>query len=77
MISAYVLVETSAGKNIKNVRDQIRRFKGVKSAELVTGPYDIVVRIEGKDMQELTRIVTDKILGVKGVGKTITLVIIS
>ncbi len=77
MISAYVLVETSAGKNIKNVRDQLRRFKGVKSAELVTGPYDIVVRIEGKDMQELTKIITDKILGVKGVSKTITLVIIS
>jgi len=77
MISAYVLVECASGKNIKNVRDQIRRLKGVKSAELVTGPYDIVVQIQGKDINELTSVVTSKLLATKGVGKTITLVIIS
>jgi|YelNatPaOPRAMG01_1025707.scaffolds.fasta_scaffold723398_1 DNA-binding Lrp family transcriptional regulator len=77
MISAYVLVEGAPGKNVKNVRDQIRSVPGVESAELVTGPYDIVVKIKGKDMSELSKVVTDKILATKGVGKTITLVIIS
>jgi len=77
MITAYVLVEGAPGKNVKNVRDQIRNLKGVLSAELVTGPYDIVVQIQGKDMNELTKVVTDKILSTKGVGKTMTLVVIS
>lgn len=77
MISAYVLVEGAPGKNVKNVRDQIRNVPGVESAEMVTGPYDIVVKIKGKDMAELSKVVTDKILATKGVGKTITLVIIS
>ena len=77
MITAYVLVEGSPGKNVKNVRDQIRGLAGVKSAELVTGPYDIVVQIQGKDINELSKVVTDKMLSVKGVGKTITLMVIS
>ncbi len=77
MITAYVLVEGAPGKNVKNVRDQIRGLAGVKSAELVTGPYDIVVQIQGKDINELSKVVTDKMLSVKGVGKTITLMIIS
>jgi len=77
MIAAYVLVEGAPGKNVKNVRDQIRNIKGVLNAELVTGPYDIVVNIQGKEMSDLTGIVTDKLLAIKGVGKTITLVVIS
>jgi len=77
MIGAYVLVEGAPGKNIKNVRDQIRNIKGVISAELITGPYDVIVQIQGKDMNDLTQIVTDKLLAIKGVGKTITLVVIS
>ena len=77
MIMAYVLVEGAPGKNVKNVRDQMRNLKGVMSAELVTGPYDIVVQIQAKEMPDLTQIVTDKLLAVKGVGKTITLVVIS
>jgi len=77
MITAYVLVEGSPGKNVKNVRDQMRNIKGVINAEIVTGPYDIIVHIQAKEMSELTSIVTDKLLGIKGVGKTITLVAIS
>jgi DNA-binding Lrp family transcriptional regulator len=77
MITAYVLVEGAPGKNVKNVRDQIRNIKGAVSAELVTGPYDIVVQVQAKEMNDLTQIVTDKLLSIKGVGKTITLVVIS
>jgi DNA-binding Lrp family transcriptional regulator len=77
MISAYVLVEGAPGKNVKNVRDQMRNIKGVINAEIVTGPYDIIVHIQAKEMSEMTQIVTEKLLSIKGVGKTITLVAIS
>ena len=77
MITAYVLVEGAPGKNVKNVRDQMRNIKGVINAEIVTGPYDIIVHIQAKEMSELTTIVTEKLLSIKGVGKTITLVAIS
>ena len=77
MVSAYVLIETVPGKNVKNVRAGIIRIKGVKSADYVTGPYDVVALIQAKTMGDITSIVADKIQSVKGVGKTLTLVVLS
>jgi DNA-binding Lrp family transcriptional regulator len=77
MIAAYVLIETVPGKNVKNVRGDILRIKGVKSAEYVTGPYDVVARIEAKDMADITQIVAIKIQSIKGIAKTITLVVLT
>ena len=77
MVSAYVLIETVPGKNVKNVRGDILKIKGVKSADYVTGPYDVVARIEAKSMADITEIVAVKIQSVKGIAKTITLVVLT
>jgi len=77
MVPAYVLIETVPGKNVKNVRGDIIRIKGVKSADYVTGPYDVVARIEAKNMADITEIVAVKIQSVKGIAKTITLVVLT
>jgi DNA-binding Lrp family transcriptional regulator len=76
-VRAYVLVETLPGKNVKNVRGNILRIKGVKFADYVTGPVDVVAQIEAKDMDGITEIVTDKIQAVRGVARTTTLVSLS
>jgi len=56
----------------------IRRSKipGVKSAHLVTGPYDIIAYVEAKDPGAIGRLVMSKIQAVTGVGKTITCVVV-
>ena len=77
MVSAYILIETVPGKNVKNVRGDILKIKGVRSADYVTGPYDVVARIEAKNMADITEIVAVKIQSVKGIAKTITLVVLT
>lgn len=72
-VKAYVLmnlVATSLPETLKEVRG----IKGVKFADAVTGPYDAIVQIEASDMDELGRLVTTKVLKVKGVAKTLTCV---
>jgi len=72
-IKAYVLmnlVSTNLGDTLKEVRG----IKGVKFADAVTGPYDAIAQIEIADMDELGRLVTTKILKVKGIAKTLTCV---
>jgi hypothetical protein len=49
----------------------------VKSAELAIDPYDIVIQIQGKDIGELSKMGADKLLSIKVVGKTITLMVFS
>jgi DNA-binding Lrp family transcriptional regulator len=45
---------------------------GVQSAEAVTGPYDVVVRAEASDLDELASLVVRRIQEVEGVTRTLT-----
>jgi len=72
-VKAYVLMNlaaTSVSESLKEIRD----IKGVKFADAVTGPYDAVIQVEASNMDELGRLITTKLLKVKGVSKTLTCV---
>ncbi|HYL81291.1 MAG TPA: Lrp/AsnC ligand binding domain-containing protein [Candidatus Acidoferrum sp.] len=75
MASAYVLIE-AVPKKARAACTRIARIAGVTSAHLVTGPYDLIVLVEGKDPGAIGRLVLAKIQAVDGVGKTITCVVV-
>ena len=58
MLKAFVLIQTVAGTGTK-VRNEIGSVPGVRLAQSVTGPYDLIVRAEGADMDELGRVLSD------------------
>lgn len=68
---AFVLMETVVGKN-KEVVDALRQLKGVKSADTVTGPYDVIAIIEGETLSKISDLVTDKIHPLAGITRTVT-----
>ncbi|HUV56380.1 MAG TPA: Lrp/AsnC ligand binding domain-containing protein [Dehalococcoidales bacterium] len=68
---AFVLMETVVGKN-KEVVDALRQLKGVKSADTVTGPYDVIAIIEGETLSNISDLVTDKIHPLAGIARTVT-----
>lgn len=70
-VHAYVLIETEPGK-IKEIVDELNQIKEVKSACGVTGPYDIIVFIETKDIDNLGDVVMKKIQTIKGIRKTMS-----
>ncbi|MDD5449240.1 MAG: Lrp/AsnC ligand binding domain-containing protein [Candidatus Omnitrophica bacterium] len=72
-VKAYVLMNLSS-TNIAEALNQVKAVKGVKLADAVTGPYDAIIQVEAADMDELGRLVTTKILKVKGIAKTLTCV---
>ena len=43
---AFVLIETAVGKT-REVCSGLQRLDAVKSVDAVTGPYDIIITIEG------------------------------
>ncbi len=75
MAAAYVLIE-AAPKKALQACGKIAKISGVKSAHLVTGPYDIVALVEAKDPRSLGALVMARIQAVPGVGRTITCVIV-
>lgn len=75
MAAAYVLIE-AAPKKALQACTKIAKILGVKSAHLVTGPYDIIAYVEAKDPGAIGKLVMSKIQAVTGVGKTITCIVV-
>ncbi|MBI4289304.1 MAG: Lrp/AsnC ligand binding domain-containing protein [Chloroflexi bacterium] len=68
---AFVLIESAVGKT-RDVLAAVQKLPGVKSVDGVTGPYDIIVVLEGKDLTTIGEIVTGKIHPIPGVTRTVT-----
>jgi DNA-binding Lrp family transcriptional regulator len=70
-VHAYVLIQTDIGK-AAHVADQLGGLSGVALAEAVTGPYDVIVRVEAPSMNDLGRMVVRDIQQIEGITRTIT-----
>jgi DNA-binding Lrp family transcriptional regulator len=68
---AYVLIETAVGRN-KDVAAAMEQLKGIKSVDIVTGPYDIIAIIEGESLNDIGDLVTGKIHPITGISRTVT-----
>jgi len=68
---AFVLIETTVGKT-KEVVTSLRKLEGVKSVDPVTGPYDVIVIIEGESLTDIGDLVTVKVHRVPGISRTVT-----
>jgi len=78
MVEAFVLVRVGSSETLnfmKTVKEEICAVKGVKDIYGVFGRYDFVIRLEAKTLEDLGKLVTDCIRGIKGVVSTETLVI--
>ena len=67
----YVLIEAAVGRT-KEVLTAVRQLEGVKSAELVTGPYDIIAVAETESLNDVGDLITSKINTVTGISRTVT-----
>jgi DNA-binding Lrp family transcriptional regulator len=70
-VQAYILIQTEVGK-AASVASEISTISGVKLAEDVTGPYDVIVRAEASNVDEQGRMVVAKVQGVPGITRTLT-----
>ncbi len=70
-VTAYVLIQTEVGKAAQ-VAEEVAKIDGVISAEDVTGPYDVIVRAEAGDVNELGKMVVSKVQLIDGITRTLT-----
>ncbi|MDP9341340.1 MAG: Lrp/AsnC ligand binding domain-containing protein [Actinomycetota bacterium] len=70
-MDAYMLVQTQIGQS-REVAREIGRLEGVVYAEPITGPYDVVARVRGRDMFSLNGTTLAAIQEIPGVTRTVT-----
>lgn len=71
MVEAFVLIQAGVGM-ASRVGPAVRAIQGVRSADAVIGPYDVVARVEAASIDALARLVVSKIQAVEGVTRTLT-----
>jgi DNA-binding Lrp family transcriptional regulator len=71
VIQAYVLIQAAVGRSAP-VAQAVAEVQGVSSTDVVTGPYDVIARVQAADMDELGKLILSRIQGVEGVVRTLT-----
>ena len=71
MVHAYILVQTEVGKAAE-VAGAISEISGVMQADDITGPYDVIVRAEADNVDDLGKLVVAQIQSVAGITRTLT-----
>lgn len=70
-VSAYVFVLTDMDKT-SAVAEAIRSINGVDAVDVVTGPYDVIVKASAETMDELGQMVLGDVQKVAGINRTLT-----
>jgi DNA-binding Lrp family transcriptional regulator len=77
--TAFILASVSYGVKNKDMqisqRDiarEITKFSEVQEVHIITGDWDLLIKLKGKNVDSVGKIVIDKLRFVKGIEKTLT-----
>ncbi|MFH1056860.1 MAG: Lrp/AsnC family transcriptional regulator [Candidatus Micrarchaeota archaeon] len=72
--TAFVLISYSQNQrqNQRKLAKQIAGLEHVKEVHIIGGEWDLLVKIVGKSVEDIGKVVVDKIREFEGVGKTLT-----
>jgi DNA-binding Lrp family transcriptional regulator len=73
METVYLLIETELGK-LEEVATRLKAIPTVTEVDAVTGPFDLIVKIQARHVNEALDIVLHKVRKVPGIKSTETLV---
>ena len=73
MITVYVLIRVSPGLD-REVLKKIKKLPQVKNSVTVYGEYDLIIKIELENLEELDSFIFDTIRTISGVESTTTLI---
>lgn len=76
MVEAIVLIQAKVGES-SAVAGAVIEVEGVSSAEVVSGPYDVIARAEAESIDALGQLVVSRIQAVEGVTRTLTCPVLS
>jgi DNA-binding Lrp family transcriptional regulator len=74
-VQAYILIQTEVGRSAA-VAQAVTEISGVTQAEDVTGPYDVIARVEADNVDDLGKLVIARIQDVAGITRTLTCTVV-
>ncbi|OYT62611.1 transcriptional regulator [Thermoplasmatales archaeon ex4484_30] len=73
-ITAFILVSFLPNPEIsqRELAKRISKMKNVYEVYIISGEWDLLLKVRGKNMEEVGSLIVDNIRAIKGVGKTMT-----
>ncbi len=73
-VTAFILVSFLPTMDAKQreVADEISTLKGVYEVHLISGEWDMILKVRASSMEKIGELVIDNLREIKGVGKTVT-----
>ena len=75
MVTAFLLLNVDTGAE-EMVMRRLESIQEVKEARMVYGVYDLIVRVETVDMEELKNVVNGRIRRLDNVRSTMTMIVV-
>ena len=73
-VTAFILAQFdhAEGRSQRETAEEIADIDGIFEVHLISGEYDILLKVRGASMEEIGNLVVDKLRDVKGVSRTLT-----
>jgi len=73
-VSAFILVQFEPEKGIsqRETAEDISSLPGIFEVHMISGEYDMLLKVRGASMEEIGKLVIDRLREVKGVARTLT-----
>ena len=70
----FIFVSFQSGLDIsqRELAKRISKINGIFEVHIISGEYDLLLKVRGESLEEIGKLVVDKIRKLKGVGKTLT-----
>ena len=72
--NAFVFMEAK-GSRVHELIKQLEKIESIESVEIITGPYDLIVKIHSLSATDSLKLVVEKIHGMEGVIRTHTSIV--
>jgi len=73
-VSAFILVQfgPQEGLSQRETADEIADLKGIYEVHMISGEYDMLLKVRGSSMEDIGKLVIDRLREIKGVSRTLT-----
>ncbi len=73
-VTAFILVQFEAEKGVsqRDTAEEIAELPGIHEVHMISGEYDMLLKVRGSSMEEIGKLVIDRLRDVRGVSRTLT-----
>lgn len=73
-VTAFVLVQFEPEKGVsqRDTAEEIALLDGIFEVHMISGEYDMLLKVRGASMEEIGKLVIDRLRDIKGVARTLT-----